>query len=87
MLAINCRIDSSVALVLGLTWAQVRLSLRIGAVPRADTIDVNVEKLFIMRHLCSRLVTFKIASTPFTHVGYANKVLDDHNSFLYFSLL
>jgi hypothetical protein len=87
VLAINCRIDSRVALVLGLTCAHVRLSLRIGAVPRADTMDVRVEKLFIMRHFCSTLARYKTSSTLSTHICYANKVFDDHHSLLDFSLL
>lgn len=42
-LAINARIDSSTAAVLGFTCVHVRLSLRMGAVPSAETIEVSVE--------------------------------------------
>lgn len=46
MLAITRRIDSNVACVRWGTWSHVRLRRAMGAVPNAEIIDVNVEKLF-----------------------------------------
>jgi len=43
-------ICSNIVCVRALTWAQVRLNRPIGAVLRAETIEVSVEKLFIARH-------------------------------------
>lgn len=44
------RIDSKTVCVRCGTWSQVRFRREIGAVPRAEMIDVSVEKLFMLRH-------------------------------------
>ncbi len=53
VLAISCRIAFRDVMVFGLTWTHVRLSRCIGAVPRAETMEVRVEKLFMFRHFCT----------------------------------
>lgn len=50
VLAMSFLMTSSVVLVRAGTWSQVRFRRAIGAVPRADIIDVSVEKLFSVRH-------------------------------------
>lgn len=55
VLAISLRMTSKVAEVFWLTWAQVRPSRWMGAVPRAEMMDVKVEKLFICRHFYSNV--------------------------------
>ncbi len=50
VLAISLRIVSRVVSVRCGTWSHVLLRRVIGAVPRAEIIDVSVEKLFRPRH-------------------------------------
>ena len=50
VLAINFLINSRVSLVLPLTCCHVRCRRWIGAVPRAEMMEVRVEKLFSSRH-------------------------------------
>ena len=52
VLPISRRNCSSTVRVRALTWAQVRCRRCMGAVPRAEMIDVKVEKLFMDRHFC-----------------------------------
>lgn len=50
VLPISLRMFSSVVIVRALTAPHVRLSRDMGAVPRADMIEVRVEKLLSDRH-------------------------------------
>ena len=50
LLSIRVLSTSRVDWVRALSCCHVRLSRPIGAEPSADTIEVNVEKLFILRH-------------------------------------
>lgn len=53
VLSMSFRIDSRVAWVFWWTWSQVLFRRAIGAVPRAEMMDVMVEKLFSWRHFCT----------------------------------
>lgn len=53
VLAINFRIVSRTADVRAGTWSHVRFSRAMGAVPRAEIMDVNVEKLLSVLHFCA----------------------------------
>lgn len=46
----SLRIVSSTTLVRWGIWSQVRFRRAMGAVPKAEMIDVNVEKLLRLRH-------------------------------------
>jgi hypothetical protein len=50
VLPMRRRIDSNTARVLAGTWSHVRFSRCMGAVPKAEIIDVSVEKLLRERH-------------------------------------
>ena len=52
VLPMSLRIVSRTLDVRAFTCAQVRLRRSIGAVPNADMMDVNVEKLLRARHFC-----------------------------------
>ncbi len=68
--------------VRALTCAQVRLSRPIGAVLRAEMMEVNVEKLFIARHFCTGQYDVKENSTSLTYIGNGDEVLDDYDALL-----
>lgn len=53
VLPMSLRITSNVLCVFWLTCAHVRERRWMGAVSRAQTIDVSVEKLFSCRHFCT----------------------------------
>ena len=55
VLAINLRSSSRTVVVRELTCDHVRDNLWMGAVPRAEMIDVRVEKLFMPRHFWSMI--------------------------------
>ena len=79
VLPMRRRRDSRMPIVRVLTWAQVRCSRWIGAVPRAEMMDVRVEKLFMPRHFW-RGKSFVVDSDARTYICNGDEMLDHHNS-------
>jgi hypothetical protein len=62
VLIISFLIWSRMTIVLLLTWLQVLLRRWIGAVPRAEMIEVRVEKLLSERHFCNNVSNLEVSS-------------------------
>ena len=69
-----------------LTCDHVRCNLWIGAVPKAEMIDVNVEKLFICRHFWMGSAGTK-GSDQDAHICDGDKVFDYHYALLHIGLV
>lgn len=79
----SLRMLSNVAIERWLTALQVLFRRWIGAVPRAEMMEVRVEKLFNCRHFCIPLATRNAERyTRLTHICYVDKMLNHNHSAL-----